>query len=241
MKITFLGTRGYIESSTRLHKRHTSTLFSYHNTHILIDRGIDWLGQPYPKSLRAIFITHAHPDHAWGLQSGAPCEVYASRESWELMKDFTLITQRQVVIPRKKIKIGEFIIEPFFEEHSIRCPALGYRITAGKHIIFYSGDVVFIPQYHEALQSVQLYIGDGASLIRPIIRKTKDGKLFGHAPISTQLTWCKKENVPRAIFTHCGSQIVEADGRSMGAKVRQLGKMHGIIASIAHDGMELIL
>jgi hypothetical protein len=34
--------------------------------------------------------------------------------------------------------------------------------------------------------------------------------IIGHAPIRTQLTWCKKLGVPWAIFAHLGSEIVEA-------------------------------
>ncbi len=241
MRILFLGTRGYIKSATRLHKRHTSTLFSYKDTTILFDRGIDWLGMPFKKNIDAIFITHAHPDHAWGLQEGAPCPVYASQVSWDIMEKYPITPkQRHVAVLGKKIIVGSITVEPFFVEHSIRCPALGYRITAGSTIIFYSGDIVSIPQHERALRGVQLYIGDGASLVRPIIRK-RNGVLFGHAAIATQLTWCKKAGIPRAIFTHCGSQIVEADGRTIAAKVKALGKARGVNASVAHDGMELVL
>lgn len=241
MRISFLGTRGYIKSATPIHKLHTSTLFSYKNSTILIDRGIDWLGMPFKKNIDAIFVTHAHPDHAWGLQDGAPCPVYASVNSWQIMEKYPIDKeQRHIVIPRKKITIGAFVIEPFFVDHSIRCPAVGYRITAGKNIIFYSGDIVYIPEHEAALHGVRLYIGDGASLVRPIIRK-RNGVLFGHASISTQLTWCKKAGIPQAIFTHCGSQIVKADGRTVSAKVRALGQAHDVVAGLAHDGMELEL
>ena len=62
-----------------------------------------------------------------------------------------------------------------------------------------------------------------------------------HAPIRTQLTWCQKEGVPRAIFTHCGSEIVEGDERTLGAKIREMAEERGVTAEIAHDGMEVIL
>jgi hypothetical protein len=29
------------------------------------------------------------------------------------------------------------------------------------------------------------------------------------------LTWCEKEGVPRAIITHCGSEIVTGDERKL--------------------------
>lgn len=65
--------------------------------------------------------------------------------------------------------------------------------------------------------------------------------MVGHAPIRTQLTWCEKEGVDRAIFTHCGSEIVAGDERTLGPKVRRLGQERGVQARIAHDGLDLVL
>lgn len=42
MQITFLGTRGYIDSRTRKHYRHTSTLIEYRGKRVMIDCGLDW-------------------------------------------------------------------------------------------------------------------------------------------------------------------------------------------------------
>jgi hypothetical protein len=47
--------------------------------------------------------------------------------------------------------------------------------------------------------------------------------------------------VERAIFTHCGSQIVEGDERIVETIVRNLGHERGVEAKIAYDGLELIL
>jgi hypothetical protein len=65
--------------------------------------------------------------------------------------------------------------------------------------------------------------------------------LIGHTPIRTQLTWCQKEGVLQAIFTHCGTEIVEGDERALDAKVQQMAQERGVEAEIAHDGMELVL
>jgi uncharacterized LabA/DUF88 family protein len=47
--------------------------------------------------------------------------------------------------------------------------------------------------------------------------------------------------VPRAIITHCGSEIVTADERKLTAKLRAMATESGLEARIACDGMELIL
>lgn len=237
MHITFLGTRGYIKSRTRRHYRHTSTLISHDNTHIMIDCGLDWAKKVWSIKPDAIIITHAHPDHAFGLKHGSPAPVYATQESWQAIENFAINeTQKHIVTPRIPFKFGSIVVEAFSVVHSIRAPAVGYRITVGETTIFCVHDIVYIEEQHEALRGVQLYIGDGASPVRPIIRK-RDGILFGHSPISTQLTWCEKENIPKAIFTHCGSQIVEAHAATVNAQLKKLATARNVLAKIAFDGM----
>jgi hypothetical protein len=53
------------------------------------------------------------------------------------------------------------------------------------------------------------------------------------------LDWCVSVGVRRAVFTHCGSEIVKGDTRKVTASVRALGSERGIEALIAHDGLEL--
>jgi len=53
--------------------------------------------------------------------------------------------------------------------------------------------------------------------------------------------WCAKEDVPRAIITHCGSEIVASDQRKLRTKLRAMAAERGVEASIANDGMKLSL
>lgn len=237
MKIKFIGTRGYIDASTRRHRRHTMTMVIYKKQRLMIDCGQDWLGRFEKFKPDAIIITHAHPDHAWGLRDGAPCPVYATQESWRILQDYP-IEQRFILLPYKKIHMCGMTIETFPVVHSILAPAVGYRIQAGSSSIFCAHDIISIKRRTAALKNVDLYIGDGASINRPIIRR-KGNILFGHTTIRAQLGWCQKEQVSRAIFTHCGSQIVEGDERTLGAQVRLLGKQKGVEARIAYDGLEI--
>jgi len=152
VKVLFVGTRGYIDAKTKWHKRHTMTQISYKKTTVLIDCGLDWLR--YAKRLQAdaIVITHAHPDHAWDLQKGSPAPVYATKDSWKIMKDYDIPKKdRHVLRAYKKFKIGSLIFQTFPVEHSLIAPAVGYRITANKVTIFVVHDLVYIYKRKQAL------------------------------------------------------------------------------------------
>src|SRR6516164_2213278 len=77
-------------------------------------------------------------------------------------------------------------------------------------------DVADLPDAATALRGIGMYIGDGATLQRSMVRM-KHGISIGHASIATQLEWCAKAHVPRAIFIHCGSAIVSSNARAVEA------------------------
>ena len=239
MKLTFLGTRGEIEVRRRRHRMHSSLLISYGGSDVMIDCGLDWLGKVHRLSPAAIVLTHAHPDHAWGLKEGAPCPVYATQKTWQTLKNCR-IEHRRLIDERVPARICEITFEAFPVEHSIRAPAVGYRVSVGGASVFYSPDVVLIHTRAEALKSIAIYIGDGATISRSLVRKRGE-VLIGHAPIQAQLGWCMKQHVPRAIFTHCGTEIVTGDERRLAAKLRSMGAERGVEVRIAYDRMEVAL
>lgn len=239
MKLTFPGTRGYIEAQTPRHRRHTCLTIAYRGRRVLVDCGEDWLGGLDELSPQAIILTHAHPDHADGLRDGAPCDVFATRQTWKALESFPLKCGG-VIEPRTAAELRGIRFEAFPVEHSIRCPAVGYRITAGRVTVFYAPDLVYIHDRDEALRGVRLYIGDGATITRSFVRKRGD-RLVGHAPIRTQLTWCQKTGVPRAVITHCGSEIVAGDAKEVEARIAELADERGVDVAVAYDGMELVL
>jgi len=239
MKLTFLGTRGYIEPKNRRHRMHTALLVAYRGKEVLIDCGESWLGKLADIAPRAVVITHAHPDHIGGLEKGAGCPVYATKQAWAGMDRFP-IEDRQEIAPRSPCDIQGITFEAFGVEHSLKAPAVGYRITGGRLTVFYVPDVVYIYDRGAALRGARLYIGDGATLKRSFVRR-RDDHLIGHAPVQTQLTWCQKESVPRAVITHCGSEIVTGDERELSARLARMAAEREVKAEIAHDGMELVL
>src|SRR5206468_6818602 len=239
MKLTFLETRGEVEARTRRHRMHTSLVVSYRGADVMIDCGLDWLGKLNRVDPNAIVLTHAHPDHAWALKRGAPCPVYAPQKTWQELQLYP-IKDRHLIEERTRTKICGITFEAFPVEHSILSPAVGYRVSAGRASIFYVPDLVFIHERAAALKNVQIYIGDGATVTRSFIRR-RGKTLIGHSPVRTQLTWCEKEGVPKAIITHCGSEIVTGDERKLSAKLRTIAAERGVEVRIAYDGMKLTL
>jgi phosphoribosyl 1,2-cyclic phosphodiesterase len=237
VQLTFLGTRGEIEARRRRHWRHSALLVSHAGARVLVDCGLDWLKRVDQIGMQAIVLTHAHPDHAFGLRAGAPCPVWASTACWRTIARFP-IERRQVIKARDKVVIEGIGFEAFPVEHSLLAPAVGYRITTERVTVFYAPDLVYIRERAAALRGVAVYIGDGATLTRPLVRR-RGNRLIGHTPVSTQLTWCQKEGVARALITHCGTEIVTAPHAVMSARIRDLGAARGVRADLAYDGLRI--
>jgi phosphoribosyl 1,2-cyclic phosphodiesterase len=141
----------------------------------MIDCGADWLHRLGTVAPAAILITHAHLDHASGLPEGAPCPVYATTDTWGAISAYPIRSRQRVGLRRPK----GLRIEVFPVVHSIRAPAVGFRISTRSCCFFYVPAVVVIPNRSKALGGTQLYIGDGATLVHPMVR-SRAGNLIGH-------------------------------------------------------------
>lgn len=245
MKLEFLGTRGNIDTQTAKHKHHSTIKVSYYHHEVIIDCGEDWAGKVSDWNADAIIITHAHPDHAFGLKDGAPCPVYATEKAWKNMDSFK-IEEPKIINERERFQIPKNGTHPLFLEafpvlHSTRAPAVGYKVQAGEAKIFYVPDVAWIKDREAAMKGIDIYIGDGATLKRSMIRKPGD-TIIGHVPLQTQLTWCQKMGVSKAVFTHLGSKILESDEEKIIDQIMSMAHQRDIDdVTIAHDGMEIII
>jgi phosphoribosyl 1,2-cyclic phosphodiesterase len=220
MTLGFLGTRGNIDVRTRRHRR------------------ADWLREVDRVAPDVIVLTHAHPDHVDGLRNGAPCPVYAPPAVWRIIGRWP-IQDRHRLASHVPTDIRGIRFEVYPLDHSVIAPAVGYRVTAGTATVFYASDVLRIRHAADALKSINLYIGDGATIVRPIVRvERRKGVRVGHASMATQLEWCAKAGVPRAIFTHCGRAIV-AGPPDIEAQISRLGRARRIDTRVAWDGLRI--
>jgi phosphoribosyl 1,2-cyclic phosphodiesterase len=185
MKLTFLGTRGEIEIRSRSHRRHSALLIEHGDARIMIDCGTDWLHRLGGIAPTAVVLTHAHNDHAAGLVKGAPCPVYATAATWKLLCRFPILDRRTMPL-RKPVRIDGMRFTAFPVMHSFRAPAVGYRVSSQQRAFFYLPDVAKLPNPARALHRVDVYIGDGATIKRSMVRK-KGSVLVGHAPVIHQL------------------------------------------------------
>lgn len=223
------------------HRRHSALLVARSDVRIMIDCGADWVG--------AARLYRAHRDRAYACPC-RPCRRPCSGRALPSLcyqRDAAVtappsysrfIRDRREMPLNKSVTIGGLRFKAYRVQHSIRAPAVGYRVSAKAGCFFYLPDVAGLPNASAALRGIDLFIGDGATIRRSMVRM-KAGTLIGHAPMTAQLDWCAKAHVRRAIFTHCGSPIVCGDPTALGATIQDLGRERGIDTCVASDGDRL--
>ena len=239
MKIVFLGTKGEIEENPPGHERYSSFYIECQGKRLLVEFGEDKTEEDLLHVKPDwIIISHAHPDHAFGLLNVHPdVPVYMSAKSLAVMSKKKGFDPKGVETFQRNLRgplrlDNVFKVEVYPIEHSTRAPAVAMKIYCEGKTIFYSGDIAYDPMIIDHLKDVDLYIGDGSYLKVGNIRK-EDDHLIGHAPIRTQLGWLKKAGVKQAIFTHFGKWVMDADLKSICA---DLTKEFGITVHAARDG-----
>lgn len=234
--IHFLGTRGYIEESNSLHRMHSAVMLTCAGKRLLLDAGSSWTGRLNALRPDWIAITHAHPDHAFALEEGTDVPVYVSEASYQLLKHYP-VKRFRVFAAGEELRLGPFRVRPYEVVHSIRAPAVVFRVRAGAMNLVYNPDIISIVHERSVLSGADVYIGDGSSLTRPIIRRRGDA-LFGHTTVRAQLNWCKRYGIRRAYIVHCGKQLVQMEPALLQERIDELAGPDAR-ASVTYDGMRV--
>lgn len=183
-KIIFLGTAAAVASGKR---DNTSLFFRAGKEKVLIDCpgsvvqklckcGIDF------RKISAVFLTHAHPDHVYGLPSlihslsgrKEPVKVFAKEQTVRLVKKlislFNLNGEGFPPIEYKSVNFGDkisfqgFGVEIFKVRHTPS--SIGLKISWGKVSVVYSGDTGPCGELIKAAENCDYLIHDCFAPVR---------------------------------------------------------------------------
>jgi ribonuclease BN (tRNA processing enzyme) len=241
MRLHFFGTKGYVEEESPAHRGHSAWVLETSGFRLLCDFGQNRQGMFGRIAPDAVFVSHGHPDHAWGLAEGTSVPVFASEATHALTKDYP-IRDRRVLEPGKAVRIGPLSLTAFPVVHSVRCPCVAARIETPEGTVVYSGDVVSFEDPSAALSGAALYVGDGSTLKGTLVRRhAPTGALIGHTTVSAQLGWLARYEIPRAVFAHFGKGPIEMGEPALAEALGDLAakKAPGCDVRAASDGAVL--
>ncbi len=240
IRLHFYGTRGYVEEKSRAHSGHSAFTVEAEGFRLLCDFGQNRKGLLEKIRPDAIFVSHAHPDHAWGLGEGTDIPVHASAITHEITRDLP-VRERVTLEPERSVRVGPFRLTAFPVVHSVRCPCVAARIESGDFAMVYSGDIVAFERPEAALAGAALYIGDGSTLKGSLVRRHPTGPLMGHTTVRAQLGWLGKYGVARAVFSHFGKGPIEMGEPALKGALEELAaeKAPGCRVAAARDGLSL--
>jgi ribonuclease BN (tRNA processing enzyme) len=242
VKLHFYGTKGYVEESSAAHGGHSAFTVEAEGFRLLCDFGENRRGLLAKIRPDAIFVSHAHPDHAWGLEEGTTAPVHASAVTHELTAKMP-IEKRVVLEPGRGVRAGPFRLTAMPVVHSVRCPGIGVRLEVASRTLVYSGDLVSFEDPEEALTGVEVYVGDGSTLTGSLVRRHTTGALLGHTTIRAQLGWLAKREIGRAVFSHFGKEAIAMGEEALREALAKLvsERLPGADVTAARDGLILDL
>jgi ribonuclease BN (tRNA processing enzyme) len=240
VRLHFYGTRGYVPESSREHAGHSAFVLEAEGFRLLCDFGENRKGMLEKIRPDAIFVSHAHPDHGWGLWEGTNLPVHASAATHGLLAELPLLN-RVTLAPEKSVAIGPFRLTPHPVIHSIRCPCIAARIEIGGFALVYSGDIVAFEDPDAALRGADFYIGDGSTLTGKLVRRHESGVLLGHTTVRAQLGWLARHGIMRAAFSHFGRDAIAMGDDALKAELEVLAGANppGCAVTAAYDGLEM--
>jgi len=233
MRFHFYGTKGHVEERSRAHTGHSAFTIETNGFRLLCDFGKNRKGLLSRIRPDAIFLSHAHPDHAWGLEEGTAVPVLASAVTHEITGSLP-IGRRVVLEPGRAVSAGPYRLTAHPVVHSIRCPCVAARIASEEGVVVYSGDIVAFERPEEALRGADLYLGDGSTLTGSLVRRHPTGVLIGHTSVRAQLGWLEKHRIPRAVFSHFGKGLLR-HGRPRRTGARTSVRLSAAARTVTRD------
>lgn len=231
MRITFLGTRAYIDASKPYHSNHSGALL---DNRILLDLGEETFLSYKPD---LVLITHLHPDHAFFIETKEIRKttipsIYAP----EAYKPF------KVQKKTRTFTFDGYTITPIPTIHSKKVKSQAYLIKKKKKKILYTGDLVWIEKkYHHLLHNLDAVIVDGSYLRKGgLVRRDKEtGEIFGHKGIPDWIHFFH-DATNTIIITHLGSWFFDIPAKKARQKIKAITpKTMDII--IAYDGCNITI
>lgn len=218
------------------------------NDSLLIDCGPDFYHQILKiKDLRlsSIFISHAHPDHYFGLWDLAklyhqkPTLYLSSQNQKSILKRINDLTFTFLLKGAKNFQEGEVIkinnlkITPFSVDHSTNTETYGFQVTQKKKSLLYIPDFRKIPiQSKNFLKEATLAVFGGTSLY------PAGPKRWGHMPIEKSIPLAKNLKIKTIYYTHIGHGPKSGPHQEL---ENYLLKKGGRNFHIAYDGLELTI
>jgi ribonuclease BN (tRNA processing enzyme) len=240
MLLRFYGMKGYVKARSRSHSGHSAFTVEAAGFRLLCDFGENRKGRLEAIGPDAIFVSHGHPDHAWGLAEGTKVPVLASESTHALLSQYALERRVRRQAGRAEA-VGPFRLTAVAVAHSIRCPGMAARVETPEGTLVYSGDIVGFEgrgSAEEILAGADVYVGDGSTLTASLVRRHPSGALLGHTTVRAQLGWLGKAGVPRAVFSHFGEGPIAMGDDRLSSAIEELAraKAPGCEVFVARDG-----
>jgi len=242
MKVVFLGVGEAFDENIP----NTSVLVSSNKTNLLLDCGYStptqlWRYNPDKDFLDAIYITHCHADHYFGLPAvlvrmwedgrKKPLRLICQKGFRKTIEDmlkiaypgfskkFEFETSYVEVSSGENLRLNELILSFAPTTHSLS--NLAIKVSDGEHSFCYSGDGMFNQETERLYKGSDLVIQETYLL---------DEERIGHANIMQLIEMAKRRNVKCVALTHLNRNFRRKD----------IKRINGIIRENSSEGLKIL-